>query len=437
MKNKAAIVALSEFTTLTRSKAFIIGILMMPIFLAIALGVQRFTKNATDTRDRSFVVVDHTGVNYPAIAAAADEWNRNLAVTATQTAPRFLPSRQEFPPAAGEGDAAEQARAVLSDRVRKEEIYAFVEIPPDALSPEGRGTIRYHSNHPAYRALPNWIANVVNREIMNQRFRDASIDRALVTRLTKRVEVAELGLLQRDSSGAIRAATAVDKVRTMAIPVGMMMILLFSVMSSAPQLLNSVIEEKMSRISEVLIGSVTPFQLMLGKLVGSVGVSVLLAAIYVFGAVAAASRFGYGDVIRAGDIGWLFLFLFMAAFMFGSMFITIGAACSDLKDAQGMMTPAMLIMMLPWMTWFAILNAPDSPVSIGLSLFPTATPFLMLLRIMLPPGPPFWQIALSVVLTALTSIAAVYAAGKIFRTGLLMQGKAATFGEMWKWVRAS
>jgi ABC-2 type transport system permease protein len=60
----------------------------------------------------------------------------------------------------------------------------------------------------------------------------------------------------------------------------------------------------------------------------------------------------------------------------------------------------------------------------------------MLLRIMLPPGPPVWQIAISVVLTTITSVAAVFAAGKIFRTGLLMQGKAATFGEMWKWVRA-
>jgi ABC-2 type transport system permease protein len=88
------------------------------------------------------------------------------------------------------------------------------------------------------------------------------------------------------------------------------------------------------------------------------------------------------------------------------------------------------------MTWFAILNAPDSPVSIGLSLFPTAAPFLMLLRIMLPPGPPAWQIWLAIALCAITSVAAVYAAGKIFRTGLLMQGKAATFGEMWKWVRA-
>ena len=431
MKNKALIVALSEFNTLTRSKAFVIGILMMPVFMAIAVGVQKFTKNATDIKDRPFVVVDRTGAIYPAMAAAADEWNRGVSATGVQVAPRFLPSPATF------DDKDEQARAALSDRVKKDEIYAFVEIPSGALNPDGAGAVRYYSNHPSYRALPGWISNVVNREILNQRFKAAAVDQALVSRLTRRVEIAELGLLQREATGAIRAAAPVDKVRTVAIPVGMMMILLFSVLSSAPQLLNSVIEEKMSRISEVLIGSVTPFELMMGKLIGSVGVSVLLAVIYVTGGTIAARYFGYADVVRATDIGWLMLFLLMASFMFGSIFITIGAACSDLKDAQGMMTPAMLIMMLPWMTWFAVINAPESPVAVGLSLFPTATPFLMLLRIMLPPGPPLWQILLAVLLTAVTSVAAVFAAGKIFRTGLLMQGKAATFGEMWKWVRAS
>jgi ABC-2 type transport system permease protein len=430
MKSKTLIVAQSEFTTLTRSKAFLVGILLMPIFMVIALGVQKFTRNATDVNDRRFVVVDRTGVIYPGLAAAAEEWNRGAMVTGVQLAPRFLPAPATF------AEADEHARAELSDRVKKDDIYAFVEIPADALDPASTGSIRYYSNHPSYRTLPSWIANIVNREVLNHRFREADIDRALVTRLTRRLDVAELGLLQRDSNGQIRAAAPVDKVRTIAIPVGMMMILLFSVMSGAPQLLNSVIEEKMSRISEVLIGSVTPFELMMGKLIGSVAVSVLLATVYIAGGGVVANYMGYGDALRASDVGWLLLFLVMASFMFGSIFITIGAACSDLKDAQGMMTPAMLIMMLPWMTWFAILNAPDSPISLALSLFPTAAPFLMLLRIMLPPGPPAWQIVLAVVLTAITSTAAVYAAGKIFRTGLLMQGKAATFGEMWKWVRA-
>jgi ABC-2 type transport system permease protein len=428
--NKAMIVAVSEFTTLVRSKAFIVGLMMMPVFMAIAFGVQKFTKNSTDVKDRVFVVVDRTGALYAPIKAAADDWNRAAKASGTQLAPMFLPSETTFE----EGD--DQARAALSDRIKRGELYALVEIPKDALDPASTSSIRYYSNHPGYRPLPTWIGTTVNREIMTHRFREAAIDRALVTKLTKRMDIAELGLLQREAGGAIKAAAPVDKVRTVAIPVGMMMILLFSVMSGAPQLLNSVIEEKMSRISEVLIGSITPFELMMGKLIGCVAVSVLLAAIYVGGGLITAQYYGYGDAIRGTDVAWLGLFLLMASFMFGSIFITIGAACSDLKDAQGMMTPAMLIMMFPWMTWFAILNAPDSPMSVGLSLFPTNAPFLMLLRIMLPPGPPAWQILLSVALALVTSVAAVYAAGKIFRTGLLMQGKAATFGEMWKWVRA-
>ena len=430
MKNKALIVAISEFNTLVRSKAFIVGLLMMPLFSGAAIGVQRFTKDATDIKDRRFVVVDRTGVLYAPLKAAADEWNAGVAATGTQIAPRFLPSPMSFE------DGDEQARAALSDRVRKDEIYAFVEIPEGVLRPESSDHIRYYSNHPAYRTLPAWIGTTVNREIVNRRFRDAALDRALVATLTRRVDMSELGLLQRDTNGVIRAAPPIDKVRTLAIPVAMMMIVLFSVMSGAPQLLNSVIEEKMSRISEVLIGSVTPFELMMGKLSGSIAVSILLAAFYVAGGLVVAHRYGYGDVVRGSDIAWLFLFLLLASFMFGSVFITIGAACSDLKDAQGMMPPAMLILMLPWLTWFAVLNAPDSRIAIGLSLLPTATPFLMLLRIMLPPGPPVWQIALSVVLTGMLSVLAVYAAGRVFRTGLLMQGKSATFGEMWRWVRA-
>ena len=430
MKNKALIVAVSEFTTLVQSKAFLIGLLMMPVFMGVAMGVQKFTRDATDIKDRPFVVVDRSGALLGPLQAAADAWNRASEAAGTRTQPRFLPSAGSFEA----GD--EQARAALSDRVKRDEIYAFVEIPADVLNPDTTSSISYYSNHPGYRVLPSWIEATANREILNQRFRSASIDRAMVNRLTQRVEVSQLGLMAREAGGGIRAATKVDRVRTTAIPLGMMMILLFSVMSSAPQLLNSVIEEKMSRISEVLIGSITPYELMMGKLLGSAAVSVLLAMIYVSGGVFMANRYGYGDAIRPTDLAWLFLFLSMSVMMFGSIFITIGAACTDLKDAQGMMTPAMLLLMLPWLTWFSIINAPESPMSIALSLFPTATPFLMLMRIAIPPGPPVWQIALGVVLTTITAIGFVYAAGKIFRTGLLMQGKAATFGEMWKWVRA-
>jgi ABC-2 type transport system permease protein len=424
-------VALSEFTTLSRSKAFLLGLLLMPVIVLVAFGVQMLTKNSSDVKDRAFVVIDGTGVLYAPLQAAAEEWNRTAASGAgAQKEPRYLPSEARLDP----GD--EQARATLSDRVRRGEIFAFVEIPAAALDSSSAATVKYYSNHPAYHPLPAWIGATINREIVNRRFRDAGIDRALVSRLTERVPVSELGLLQRGPRGAIKAAARVDQVRTLVIPAVMMMVVLFSVMSAAPQLLNSVMEEKMSRISEVLIGSITPFELMMGKLLGSTAVSLLLASVYIIGGTALARHYGYGDAVHASDIVWLIAFLTMAVFMFGSIFISIGAACSDLKDAQGMMTPAMIFMMVPWMTWFSVVRAPDSPMSVGLSLFPSATPFLMMLRMALPPGPPAWQVALSFVLTGATAVLVVHAAGKIFRTGILMQGKAATLGEMWKWVRA-
>src|SRR4051812_46318595 len=217
MTNKTLIVAGSEFTTQTRSKAFLVGLMMMPVFMIIAMAVQKFTRDATDIKDRAFVVVDRTGALFAPVKAAADEWNAGARAGGTQTAPLFLPSPASFE------DGDDQARAALSDRVKRDEIFAFVEIPRDALDPAAPSTLRYYSNHPAYRTLPAWISNTVNREIVNLRFRDAAIDRALVSRLTKRVEISELGLVERETGGAIKAAAPVDKVRTVGIPVGMMM----------------------------------------------------------------------------------------------------------------------------------------------------------------------------------------------------------------------
>jgi ABC-type Na+ efflux pump permease subunit len=202
-------------------------------------------------------------------------------------------------------------------------------------------------------------------------------------------------------------------------------------------MLNSVIEEKMSRISEVLVGSVTPFQLMMGKLAGGAAASILLSAIYISGGLAIAQYWGgYASSVTPAIVAWFLLFLILALFMFGSLFVAIGAACNDLKDSQNMMTPVMLLVMLPMFTAGSVLRAPDGTLALALSMIPTASPFLMLLRIALRPGPPLWQVLLSVTLLVATALCVVWAAGRIFRTGLLMQGKSATIPEMLRWVRA-
>jgi ABC-type Na+ efflux pump permease subunit len=326
-------------------------------------------------------------------------------------------------------------RLELSDKVRSEEFYAFIEIPAVILSPGSTGQIQYYSDHPSDVALPQWLRVAAGRVIEQARFQGAGVDPVLVRRLTSPVRVDQLGLVQRDDSGRIGVAKQVDRARAQVVPFAFLMLMFITIMSSAPQLLNSVIEEKMSRISEVLVGSVTPFQLMMGKLAGGAAVCTVLAVIYVSGALAVARYWGYSDAASPVQLAWFGFYLLMAVVLYGSIFVGVGAACNDLKDSQNLMTPVMLVLVLPMVTAGSVLRAPDGTVSTVLSLIPTATPFLMMLRISMHPGPPAWQIALSVVLVSVTVLVCVWAAGRIFRTGLLMQGKAPSVREIMRWVR--
>jgi ABC-2 type transport system permease protein len=428
-------VAVSEFLTLVRTKAFIIGVILMPVFMIGAVVFQKLTEDRLDTTDRRVAIVDHTGAIVPLVKAAADALNqRAIDAGGTQRSPRFFVESVTPSPRS----AADQ-RIDLSARVRSGELFAFVEIPADIINPDARppARIEYHSDHPSYDTLPRFLGAIIGRAVLALRFRSASLDPALIDKLTKTPELANQGLFERDAAGRVLEAQQIDKLRAMAVPAGFMFLMFIVVMTSSPQLLNTVMEEKMSRISEVLISSVTPFELMMGKLLGSATVSLVLAVVYVAGAYRVASHYGYADAISPPMLGWFAVFLVCAVLLFGSIFISIGAACTDIKDAQGMMTPAMLLIMLPVFTWTAVLRAPDSAFAVGISMFPPATPFTMLLRIALRPAPPLWQILLSLALVGLTVVLAVWAAGKIFRAGILMTGKSATVTEMLRWVKAS
>ena len=425
---KILTVASAEFGTLVRSKAFILTLILMPVIMGISALLLRITDDATDTNERRFAYIDRSGITAPVLEAAAAARN---ATADAEGLPRFVPV------AVSAGSRPEdELRIELSDEVRSKQLFAFVEIPANIADPDANAGIRYYSDSPSYSALPDWLMTMVNQAVFAERFRAASVDPAVVARLTKPATVSNLGLFERDPSGGFRAGEEVDPFRAVGVPAVMMVLMFMVVMAGAPQLLNSVIEEKMSRISEVLIGSVSPFELMMGKLLACAGVSLLLAAIYIAGGLVMADSYGYAGAVTPALAGWFVLFLLLSVLLFGSIFIAIGAACNDLKDSQNMVTPVMLFMMVPVFTWGAVLRAPDSTLALGLSLLPTAAPFLMLLRIALQPGPPVWQIVLSVALMAVTTYAAVWAAGRIFRTGILMQGKSASLAEMIRWVKA-
>jgi ABC-2 type transport system permease protein len=430
---KVWVVASTEFGTAVRTKAFIVGLLLMPLLVAVSIGLQ-FLMKRVDTSPRNFAVIDRSGWLYPVIESAARERDE-AAARAGWKQPPFQPSAV----AAAGGDAQ---LLELSDRVRRGELFAFVEIPEDVAKPSGEAAVKYYSDTPNDNDLMRWLGGIINDQIRSRRFRDAGIDREVADRLSRPVATDNLGLLSRAAAasagqpGAVQAAEKVDLVRTMAVPAGLMFTLFMVVMATAPQLLNTVLEEKMSKISEVLLGSITPFELMMGKLLGNLAIALLLAAIYVGGAFGVVIYYGYGTVLTPSIVAILTLFLTLAVLIYGSLYMAVGSACSELKDAQSLMMPVMILSIVPAWVWFPVVQNPAGPMSVGLSLFPFFNPYQMLMRMALSPAPPAWQVILSIVLTTATSVACVWAASKIFRVGLLMQGKPPSFRELAKWVVA-
>ncbi len=430
--NRILVVATTELLTLVKSKAFIIGLLMLPVLIAVSIGFQVFAARRADVDDHRFAVIDHTGALYDAIAAAAASHNAAAGTGRARTGPHFLPERAA-PDGADDGDL----EVALSERVRRKDLFGFVEIPSGILDPAHTAAdqIRYYTETPSYTALPDWLHATIAHEVTARRFAAASIDGTLVAELTRPTPVTTLGLVDRNADGTVSEARRVSVLQTFVLPFALMYLLFISLMSSAPQLLTAVVEEKMSRISEVLISSISPFQLMAGKLLGVSAVATLLALVYFGGGLYAAFSTGQWDLVEPSLMGWFLVFLLCAVLIFGSVFIAIGAACSDLKDSQSMMQPVMIFLMLPLFASPVVLRAPGAALSIGLSLFPTAAPFLMLLRLAMTPPPPLWQVLLSVVLTVGTAVCFVWAAARIFRVGLLMQGKPPNLPELLRWIR--
>jgi ABC-2 type transport system permease protein len=165
-----------------------------------------------------------------------------------------------------------------------------------------------------------------------------------------------------------------------------------------------------------------------------VGVSLTVAAVYLIGAYVVASHYQYTEYLAPQVLAWFLVYLILSVLMFGSLFIAVGAAATDMKESQSLLLPIMLVACLPLFVLGAIIQEPNGTLATSLSFIPTATPMLMTARIAVPPGVPWWQPFLGVIGVLAATLGCVWAAGRIFRVGILMQGKGARFGDLIKWV---
>ncbi len=221
------------------------------------------------------------------------------------------------------------------------------------------------------------------------------------------------------------------------IPFVLLLYLMVGAFTGGTSLLSTTVEEKFNRVMEVLLSAVTPFQLMVGKILGQLAVSVVAMSVYVGMGVLILSSFALLGLIQPSLLLYLLIFFFTTYLIIGAFMGAVGAAVNDLRDAQTLLAPLNVIMVIPWLLAIPILRNPDSTLSVVLGFVPPVNSFAMLLRLASSSPPPSWQVGLSIAISLAAAWVALWFAAKIFRIALLIHGKPPNIATFIRWARTA
>ena len=424
-----------EYISRVTKKAFIIGTLLTPLliggfaFLQIKLAVYK------DDNFKKIVIFDQSKV-----LTQAPENQKNLQFTLSN-----------------------DPLDTLKQQVLRGQYNGVLVIPPITDIKNERFTLKFYSDDKLGNDISNDVEDKIEDAIKSYKIATLGLDMDKVKALTTRVSI------DPDPIKGEEDASTMSGYAAMAIGGLMGFMMYLSVFIYGMMIFRSVMEEKTSRIVEVMISSVRPFQLMMGKIIGVSGVGLtqfviwtILMALIMTGVSAtmgvdmvsqnpnaAAANEVLKTAQNTGKMGefimafaqlnwWLIIPLFFVYFilgylMYASMFAAVGSAVGDDQgEAQSLTLPITLPVIAAIYIMFTAIRAPDSSLAVWSSIFPLFSPIVMPARLAF--NPPAWQIALSLISLILTVIFLVWLAGRIYRVGILMYGKKVTFRELGKWM---
>lgn len=429
--SRALRIAVRDYLATVVTKGFLIGLILAPVMMAGGLiGVAVMQRQGQATH-RRLAVIDHSGVVAEAVVEAAAARQRNAASGGRRAATLEIEVVAPEP-----ADLARQ-QLRLSGDVRDGRLHAFVEVGASVLHPaagDDASRVRYYAKNSALDEVRNWLGGVINDALRRARLREVGVDPAAITNLFSWVPIEGMSLVNRDErTGELAAPRRQNEAVAVAVPMVVTMFAMLLLMMGAVPLLQGVMEEKSQRIAEVMLGAATPWDLMLGKLLGGVAVSLTAMTVYLAGTLASLGAFAAFAAAPLSLIPWFVAFVVGGIFMFGAVAVGLGSACNDAKDAQQLQLPLMLPVMVPMFLMLPVIQEPQGALATGLSLFPPFTPLLMLLRLSAPGGVPAWQPWVGLLGVILTAAAALWLGSRVFRVGLLLQGKRPRLLDIVRW----
>jgi ABC-type Na+ efflux pump permease subunit len=440
---KTILIAVREYLAAVRTKSFLISLVVLPFMMFSGVIAQGIGEKFKDVSARRIAIIDRTpnAELFGVIQKAVDTRNANGLTDSSGTQVRSKFELEKVEPAELGSEAADQQRLALSDRVRNGQLLAFLEIDDGILAsttqPAGATSgdfVHYSTNRPTYREFLDLLRSALAPAVFERRLAEIGIPYQPIRSRLSPPNIADRGLAEKQD-GRIVYEPREKQVASLFVPVMLLLLMFIVVLVGATPLTANIIEEKTLRIAEVLLGSVRPMELMAGKLIGGVAVALTLAAIYFSGAYFIAARQGMTTFVPISTLLWFIFFTVVGTLMYGSMFLAAGAAVTNLKESQTMMMPVMLLITVPIIASISSLaNDPSGRVATAASFFPFSAPMIMTARTAIPPGVPLWQALVSTVVVVLTTIVLVWVAGRIFRVGILMQGRGANYADLARWI---
>ncbi len=435
--SKIGIIIKKEYLQRVSKKSFLILTFLTPFIFAALVFVPLWLSTIKSDEGKRVVVIDATG-KYAPLFKSNEEYKFVTEKGASMEAYRKSPNK---------------------------EIFAILDITGDLLQNPSAATLY------SEKQIPMGLKNSVNKTLSDF-LRDEKLATYKIDNLKQIIEDSKIDYdiktMKLESDGSEKSTSA--EVASILGIVLTIVIYMFILMYGS-MVMQGVMEEKTNRIVEVMVSSVKPFDLMMGKIIGIgfVGITqafiwaVMTAALvagslFMFGgpspqdvATAQIAAQGMGNVaaessnlniqiqdvissINFGEIGCCFILYFIGGYLlFSALFAAIGSSLNQQEDSQQFMTPIMLLMVFALYAGIYSMENPDGPLAFWCSLIPFTSPIVMMVR--LPFDVPLWQLLLSFVLLFATSIFTVWISAKIYRVGILMYGKKPSIKEMIKWIR--
>lgn len=433
-----------EYVQRVRAKMFIVSTVLLPVVMSLFGLVPAIILNIDAGDPLRVAVIDQTGKMYAPLQAALFLEESEEAEPQASPQPQAASSPRRGVSRMGsrsfqltevkiDGRSTEDVAGELAQQLRTKKLDGYLILPADFLT---TGRAEFFNNNPGDMLSRGILSSSLTRALREQRLVEANVGPETRRDLFRRVELQAVKIgdtgEERDSGGSFILVFAVG------------FIMYLAILMYGQVILGAVIEEKETRIAEILFSSVKPFTLMMGKLVGVSLVAVTqlciwataFAAFAFYGVSLLMSRGMPSTIPRVPFSHYIYfgLFFLLGYFIYATIYALVGSMVTTAQEGGQLAMPIILILIVSFYLFLPVSRSPDSAFSFWVSMLPFSAPVAMLVRIVTQ-TPPFWQIALSLLIGFSTVLLIMWFASRVYRVGMLMYGKRASLPEAWRWVR--